>query len=99
LGSYRFVRNRQTARWYSIRGGNQMKKITIVQRRENDRGEFIELTHNNADEGRVYRVEIKIQANHWSEWFTTTDSEFNEKWANIYYETYRSNLVDYEVMA
>ena len=76
-----------------------MKKITIVQRRENDNGEFIELTHNNLKEGRVYRVEIKIEANQWSEWFTSTDSDFNEKMAKMYYETYRSNLIERKVMA
>jgi hypothetical protein len=76
-----------------------MKKITIIQRRENEDGEFIELTHNGADEGRVYRVEIKIKANHWSEWFTSTDSEFNEKMGKMYYETYRSNLVERKELA
>jgi hypothetical protein len=76
-----------------------MTKITIVQRRENEDGEFIELTHNGAKEGRVYRVEIKMTANHWSEWFTSTDSDFNERMGKTYYETYRRNLIEREVMA
>lgn len=58
-----------------------MKKITVVNRLENKNGNFIELTHNSADFGRVYRVEIKNDSAHWSEWFTSTSSELNERLA------------------
>jgi hypothetical protein len=62
-----------------------MKKITIVNRLENEAGNFIELTHNGAAEGKVYRVEIKHDLAHWSEWFTSTSTELNERLAR---ETY-----------
>jgi hypothetical protein len=56
-----------------------MKKITVVQRQENDNGEFIELTHNGADEGRVYRIEIKVYYAHWDEWWTYRQTEINDR--------------------
>lgn len=69
-----------------------MKKITVIHRLENEEGNFIELTHNNADEGRVYRVEIKDGSSHWDEWFTTLDNELNERLARETYEQLREQI-------
>jgi hypothetical protein len=75
-----------------------MKKITIVQRHENDNGEFIELTHNGADEGRVYRVEIKLYSAGWDEWWTYRQTELNESLSKERYEDLKQHI-DRKVMA
>jgi hypothetical protein len=75
-----------------------MKKITIVQRRENEDGEFIELTHNGAEQGRVYRVEVKTEAARFDHWFTSLNSELNEKVARETYEESKQ-FVQRKVMA
>jgi hypothetical protein len=63
-----------------------MNRIKVIDRLETEDGNFIELTHNSADIGRVYRVEIKTGfGTRWDEWFTTLDSELNERLAR---ETY-----------
>lgn len=69
-----------------------MTKIKIIDRAENDGGEFIELTHNSADTGRVYRVEIKTETAHWNEWFTTLDSELNERLAQKTYAELKEQI-------
>jgi hypothetical protein len=63
-----------------------MKKISVVNRLENEEGSFIELTHNGAEEGRVFRVEIKTNSAHWDEWFTSWNSELNERLARDTYK-------------
>jgi hypothetical protein len=75
-----------------------MKKITIINRLENEAGNFIELTHNGAEEGRVYRVEIQTDSARWDEWFTTLDNELNERLAR---ETYKElkEQIERKVMA
>jgi hypothetical protein len=75
-----------------------MKKITVVNRLENEDGNFIELTHNGADQGKVYRVEIKNDSAHWSEWFTSTSSELNERLARETFSELRQQI-ERKVMA
>jgi hypothetical protein len=74
-----------------------MKKITVINRLENDEGSFIELTHNGVEEHRVYRVEIKTDSAHWSEWFTALDSELNERLARENYKELKQ-LIERKVM-
>lgn len=69
-----------------------MTKIKIINRLETEEGDFIELTHNSADVGRVYRVEIKNNAAHWDEWFTTLDSELNERLARETYDELKEQI-------
>jgi hypothetical protein len=75
-----------------------MKKITVINRLETEEGSFVELTHNNAETGRVYRVEIKNGGAHWDEWFTTLDGELNERLARETYKTLREEI-ERKVMA
>lgn len=75
-----------------------MTKIKVINRLENEDGDFIELTHNSAEAGRVYRVEIKTASAHWDEWFTTLDSELNEKLARGTYEQLKQEI-ERKVMA
>lgn len=69
-----------------------MTKIKIINRLETEEGNFIELTHNSADIGRVYRVEIKDGSSHWDEWFTTLDSELNERLARETYDELKEQI-------
>ena len=75
-----------------------MTKIKVINRLENEDGDFIELTHNSAEAGRVYRVEIKTASAHWDEWFTTLDSELNERLARETY-TELKEQIERKVMA
>ena len=58
-----------------------MSKIKVIERVEAEVGNFVELTHNSADEGRVYRVEVEVDSLTWNEWFTTLDGELNARLA------------------
>jgi hypothetical protein len=64
----------------------KMKKITVINRLENQDGEFIELTHNGADVGRVYRVEVKTETARFDHFYTSLNSELNERVARETYE-------------
>ena len=75
-----------------------MKKITIVQRRENEDGEFIELTHNGAAEGRVYRIEIKLYSAGWDEWWTYRQTELNDSLSKERFEDLKKHI-ERKVMA
>lgn len=75
-----------------------MKKITIINRLEDEAGNFIELTHNNADKGRVYRVEVKTEAARFDHWFTSLKSELNERVAREAYEEAKQ-YINRKVMA
>jgi hypothetical protein len=75
-----------------------MKKITIVQRQENEDGEFIELTHNGAEEARVYRIEIKLYSAHWDEWWTYRQTELNDRLARERFQDLKAH-VERKVMA
>jgi hypothetical protein len=63
-----------------------MNKITIINRIEDEAGNFIELTHNSADVGRVYRVEVKTETARFDHFYTSLNSELNERVARETYE-------------
>jgi hypothetical protein len=63
-----------------------MSKIRVIERLEDEAGNFIELTHNSADEGRVYRVEVSTEAARFDHWFTSLRNELNERVARETYE-------------
>jgi hypothetical protein len=69
-----------------------MSKIKVIDRLETEEGNFVELTHNSAEIGRVYRVEIKDGQAHWDEWFTTLDGELNERLARGTYKTLKEEI-------
>jgi hypothetical protein len=75
-----------------------MKKITVINRLENEDGEFIELTHNGAEEGRVYRVEIKLYSAHWDEWWTYRQNELNDSLSKERFEDLKKHI-ERKVMA
>jgi hypothetical protein len=75
-----------------------MKKITIINRIEDEAGNFIELTHNSADVGRVYRVEVKTEAARFDHWFTSLKNELNERVARETYEEAKQ-YINRKVMA
>jgi hypothetical protein len=58
-----------------------MTRIKVIERVMTEEGNFVELTHNSADEGRVYRVEVEVDSLTWNEWFTTLDGELNARLA------------------
>jgi hypothetical protein len=69
-----------------------MTRIKVIDTLETDSGEFVELTHNSAERARVYRIQIRIQSNCWSEWFTSTDSAFNERLARERFAEVKDNI-------
>jgi len=69
-----------------------MKKISVINRLENEDGEFIQLTHNGAEEGRVYRVEIKLYSAHWDEWWTYRQTEINDRLARERFEDLKGHV-------
>ena len=75
-----------------------MSKIKVIDRLEIEAGNFIELTHNSADIGRVYRVEIKDGSAHWDEWFTTLDNELNERLARETYAELKEQIARKEMV-
>lgn len=75
-----------------------MKKISVVNRLENEEGNFIELTHNNLEEGRVYRVEVEVDSLTWSEWYTSLDSELNGRLAREKFEELKQKFFTRKVM-
>jgi hypothetical protein len=58
-----------------------MTRIKVIERVMTEEGNFVELTHNSADEGRVYRVEVEVDSLTWNEWYTSLDGELNERLA------------------
>jgi hypothetical protein len=58
-----------------------MTRIKVIERVMTEEGNFVELTHNSANEGRVYRVEVEVDSLTWNEWFTTLDGELNARLA------------------
>jgi hypothetical protein len=75
-----------------------MSRIKVIDRLEDESGNFIELTHNSADTGRVYRVEVKTEAARFDHWFTSLKSELNERIARETYEEAKQ-LINRKVMA
>jgi hypothetical protein len=76
-----------------------MKRIKVIDRVMTEDGDFVELTHNNVEEGRVYRVEIEIGSAHWDEWFTTLDGELNAKLARDKFSELKEEFFSRKVMA
>lgn len=69
-----------------------MSKVKVIDRLENEAGEFLELTHNGAEEGRVYRIEIKLYAAHWDEWWTYRQTDLNDKLSKERFEDLKEHL-------
>lgn len=76
-----------------------MKKILVINRMESEDGNFIQLTHNNLEEGRVYRVEVEIDSLTWNEWFTSLDSELNGRLAREKFDELKGKFFTRKVMA
>jgi hypothetical protein len=75
-----------------------MTRIKVIDRIDIEE-DFIELTHNSAEEHRVYRVEIKTGAAHWDEWFTTLDGELNGRLARDKFAELKEEFFNRKVMA
>jgi hypothetical protein len=58
-----------------------MKRIKVIDRVTTEEGNFLELTHNSLEAGRVYRVEIEVDSLTWNEWYTSLDGELNGRLA------------------
>lgn len=69
-----------------------MSKIKVIDRLENEYGEFLELTHNGGEEARVYRIEIKLYAAHWDEWWTYRQTEINDRLARERFEDLKAHI-------
>ena len=76
-----------------------MSKIKVIERVEAEVGNFVELTHNSAEQGRVYRVQIEIDSLTWDEWFTTLDGELNERLARDKFNEVKEKFFSRKVMA
>jgi hypothetical protein len=76
-----------------------MSKIKVIDRLEAEEGNFVELTHNSAEEGRVYRVEVEIDSLTWNEWFTTLDGELNARLARDKFNEVKEKFFSRKVMA
>ena len=76
-----------------------MNRIKVIDRVMTEEGNFLELTHNSAEEGRVYRVEIELDSAHWDEWFTTLDGELNAKLARDKFSELKEEFFSRKVMA
>ena len=64
-----------------------------------EEGNFVELTHNSADEGRVYRVEVEVDSLNWNEWFTTLDGELNARLARDKFNEVKEKFFTGKVVA
>jgi hypothetical protein len=76
-----------------------MKKIKVIERIEAEVGNFVELTHNSAEEGRVYRVEVEVDSLTWNEWFTTLDGELNARLARDKFNEVKEKFFTGKVVA
>lgn len=76
-----------------------MKRIKVIDRVMTEEGNFVELTHNSIEEGRVYRVEVEVDSLSWSEWFTSLDSELNARLARDKYIELRDKFFTGKVIA
>jgi len=76
-----------------------MKRIVVIDRVITEEGNFVELTHNSAEEGRVYRVEVEIDSLTWNEWFTTLDGELNARLARDKFNEVKEKFFSRKVMA
>jgi hypothetical protein len=76
-----------------------MKRIKVIDRVMTEEGNFVELTHNSIEEGRVYRVEVEVDSLSWSEWFTSLDSELNARLARDKYIELKDKFFTGKVIA
>jgi hypothetical protein len=76
-----------------------MTRIKVIERVTTEEGNFVELTHNSADEGRVYRVEVEVDSLSWNEWFTSLDGELNGRLARDKFNEVREKFFSGKVMA
>jgi hypothetical protein len=76
-----------------------MTRIKVIDRISSEEGNFVELTHNSADEGRVYRVEVEVDSLTWNEWFTTLDGELNGRLARDKFNEVKEKFFTRRVMA
>jgi hypothetical protein len=64
-----------------------------------EEGNFVELTHNSLEEGRVYRVEVEVDSLSWSEWFTSLDGELNARLAREKFTELKEKFFSGKVVA
>jgi hypothetical protein len=76
-----------------------MTRIKVIERVMTEEGNFAELTHNSADTGRVYRVEIEVDSLTWNEWFTTLDGELNARLARDKFNEVKEKFFTGKVVA
>jgi len=76
-----------------------MTRIKVIERVMTEQGNFVELTHNSADEGRVYRVEVEVDSLTWNEWFTTLDGELNARLARDKFKEVKEKFFTGKVVA
>jgi hypothetical protein len=76
-----------------------MNQIVVVDRVMTEDGDFVELTHNSAQQGRVYRVEIEMGFIHWNEWYTTLDGELNARLARDKFIELKAKFIERKEMA
>jgi hypothetical protein len=76
-----------------------MTRIKVIERVMTEEGNFVELTHNSADEGRVYRVEVEVDSLTWNEWFTTLDGELNARLARDKFNEVKEKFFTGKVVA
>ncbi len=76
-----------------------MTRIKVIERIGSEEGNFVELTHNSADEGRVYRVEVEVDSLSWSEWFTSLDGELNARLARDKFKEVKEKFFTGKVVA
>jgi hypothetical protein len=76
-----------------------MSKIKVIERAEAEVGNFVELTHNSAEQGRVYRVQVQIDSLTWDEWYTSLDGELNGRLARDKFNEVKEKFFSRKVMA
>jgi hypothetical protein len=76
-----------------------MSKIKVIDRLEAEVGNFVELTHNSAEQGRVYRVQVQIDSLTWDEWYTSLDGELNARLARDKFNEVKEKFFSRKVMA
>ena len=76
-----------------------MKRIKVIDRLMTEEGNFVELTHNSLEEGRVYRVEVEVDSLSWSEWFTSLDGELNARLARDKFTELKEKFFSGKVVA
>jgi capsule polysaccharide modification protein KpsS len=76
-----------------------MKRIVVIDRVITEEGNFVELTHNSAEEGRVYRVEVQDGDAHFYEHYNSLDGELNKRLAHDKFDEFVSKFASPKVRA